>query len=45
MRTKRFAIGCGMALLVGIIGCSMEVTDEGDLAIVGPDETFENLEN
>ncbi len=34
-----------MAVLIGIIGCGVEVDDEGDVTILGPEESLEGLEN
>jgi hypothetical protein len=45
MELKTIVFGCLIIFAGALIGCSVEVTDDGDLAIVGPDETFENLEN
>lgn len=45
MGMKKILFGCFIIVVGAFMGCGVEVTDDGDIAILSPEETFENLEN
>lgn len=45
MGRKAILFGCLIAAAGLFFGCSIETDDEGDIALVGPEETFENIGN
>ncbi len=45
MWSRIMRIGWIVIVLIVGVSCSVETDDEGDIAIVGPKETLENLEN